>query len=743
MRQLIQPRALLARRPAPLGRVLAPVCRRCRTAEAVSGDAVAPKLRPRDALAGAQAEYSGTVAEGLGFLLRRDRIQAGGGRNAVESGHHQTQKQNPNVLAYCSLDGTISGTYEDNHITTEWVRLLRQLLERQDWTAVVSHLSHGLEHEGLVLDREAVLALFEDMREARHHISVTKTFKAYESVYGSDCDVVRLALDSALASNDLAECERIFEQHHPTVGTDSACIESMLQCVMRQGSFVVAKEYLFQVMPTAAETTMELFIDGAVKRARNPTLVEEAVAKWRETHAGRLSSFLYGKAMEGMLSLGSGDGFDRLFAESVATGQYRDPGIQEALLLKALTEGYYDDARIIAKKLQAVGLLSQRAFHKAVLHYARIGDLTGVELVSTVMLQFGHDYNIYLVNALLVTLARRHRALDVYDFLRRFCEKKQLALTPDTLEYAYSCLLAQFPRHGGLLAREFADQLGHKPTAELEWVQRHSGRFVKAAYRARPGAPHDETGTLRTLQTLERQRKPTEALGVLEDMMRRGMRPSVSHYLVVLRALYGVGDADGARRLLSTAAESDAPLRADDIRVKFVRFKFHIDQLGRLPQKARRKPAVVRELLSFFEAHSTVLDLTCLSYIGRQLLAWGEPLSALTVLDSLRGDAKFSRDNHDSDSLSALVDAYTRLGSFDRLADLLEQFLLDDPLITVQQRLLRSVAAAASAAQASNSPQALTLDALHTALRAYNSHISASLRLMVSNIASLCRAVAI
>jgi hypothetical protein len=178
----------------------------------------------------------------------------------------------------------------------------------------------------------------------------------------------------------------------------------------------------------------------------------------------------------------------------------------------------------------------------------------------------------------------------------------------------------------------------------------------------------------------------------------------------------------------------------DDFQVKFIRFKFHIDQVAKLEL---RRNSVVIELLEFFRTHQPQMTIPSVTYIGRQVFNCGEYVSALTVFDSLRGsDSKFTRDNHDSDSLSGVVDSCSKLGQFDRLCKLLEQFLLDDPQITLQQRFFRAVRGACIAARTANSPQLHALEALESALRGYNSHIGDSLKITLSNITSLCRSLA-
>lgn len=570
---------------------------------------------------------------------------------------------------------------------SEWASQCRALVLAKNFTQLEASLDDG--HSlGYSMDGDTFNLLITELSMAKQHYLVVFTFKRFQPTESEIArESVLEAIGSAYAIRDHAGCEEIFAAYLGKVEFPIKTLNTVLKNFFAQTNPQVGKQFLMQVWDRVNEKSLQIAFKGMTNISRDANEIVNLMYKFKEER-GQIGEQLYATVLECLLDLGHRDLMIDVTRTIEADGLFGTARVQEVILQQLLLEKNAGriEAYLTLFEQQNKIIVSPRPFERAAVYFSRSADTDGILTIVNWMSHCNLDITAAVMNAFLSCVVRSGNSTKLVDNLEGWIQLGVVG-TNATVNLIWKGLLKKYPDHGELITAKLRDMRNKFPklykglSADTFTTTKmiENGEWDSQGVVVMPSS-EDKNGTLyalRRIQELNRSNTPQLGIEVVEDMIRREVKPTAQIFSSVLYGLCKAGlssEFDVALKMMEDAGYAPEPM------LKLIFLRTHLRRMrevggSSLPTYTQKVLAVQRIKQFVFE-HRSQINLKMATSIGFELLSLEEVDYAINMFNYFREpDSKLHGGNHDSDSLSGLVKALATKGHFHEIVQVVSEVL--------------------------------------------------------------------
>lgn len=585
----------------------------------------------------------------------------------------------------------------------KWSTEVTTLCELKAWSSLARFLETTSVSNLDNHNHAVIYELLDFFMANRQYMSALYLFDEFETrLLGRNEKSIASAICAASRAQQHGYCEYLFEKYSSEYKFSIETSEEVLKSFISNYNFTEAKAFLDQ-LSGVREHTMFIYIIGASKVAENAEELEIAFWRWKALTDGHVAENIYGITLEGLQDLESEDRFARIFDDfrhnfsensSVMNGIF----IENALLTKR-----WDDARVIVQKAHDHDVvIPKRAFLRVARKFALEGGMEEINKCTDMMINAGHSISSSLLNEIGSGLSTYDKKFDIIRFLAMW-ESQGIMGNSHTVRWVLTYFQNRYTSRAGTLRKQLVLNLKKCPTLMSsinQWDSDGSGEEEDQILRSRN--PSSTTAALSKIQKLVDAGRADRALIVIEDLIRRRIRPPRVLFYPIMRSLKREG-LNGEVELLLLKMIQVGHKIEDDIQLRLFDLQ---DQLHLLKKpKTETYSAADRQMLfntvhKFWLNHHSELSIQAVTMLGRELMKVHMSKAALKLIDSKRSllDSPISLLNHDSASLTEMVSAYTQMSDYKGIIRLINRIISDQWGGLLEKHFFKTVKKAAKKA---------------------------------------------
>lgn len=570
----------------------------------------------------------------------------------------------------------------------DWASKCQDLAKSRKYMELENVLRQG-DVEGYDMDSETFGVVMSQLFVDKQHHMVVYMFNRFQLTEMADNWVIN-AITSTYAVRDHAACEAIFSKYLGKVDFPVDTLNTVLKNFYAQTNPLVAKEFLSQIWDQANEKTMSIAFKNLAKISQDPEEIVSLMYRFKEDR-GVISEHLYATVLECLLDLGNSDLMIEVTRTIEADGLFATACVQEVILQQLLIEK--NKARIEAylmlfEQQNAINVTS-RPFERAAIHFSRAQDTNGILSIVNWMSHCNLNITTPVMNAFLSTVLRSGNATKLIDNIDGWSQLGVVGSNA-TVNLIWNGLLKKYPDHGKLITTRLKSMGKEYPMlykglsadtfsiVEMqENVNADSNNFVVL-----PTSP-DKNSTLyalRHVQELNRNNRSQLGIEVIDDLLRRNVKPTPQIFSTVLHGLCKAGlsdEFDVALKKIEDCGYTPEPmLKLIFLRTHLLRMRGNSTSLS---TTYTQKLLAVQRLKQFAYEHRNVLNLKMVTSIGYELLYFQEIDYAISMFNYFRKPgSELNSSCHDNETLCGLVKAYLLKGQFHEIVQLVKELVRRD-----------------------------------------------------------------
>lgn len=552
---------------------------------------------------------------------------------------------------------------------------------------LVLHAGHS---EGYSLDLDTFSWLIEELSRAKQHALVVFTFQTFQlrDEEISPESVIE-AVGSAYAIRNHELCEQIFASFLGKVDFPIKTINTVLKNFYAQTNPLVAREFLMQIWDKADEETLAIAFRKVADISQDSREIVDLMYKFKDGK-GRISEHLYATILECLLDLGDAELMIDITRTIEADGLFGTARVQEVILQQLLcekNEGRIEAYLSLFEQQNRINVTA-RPFERAAVHFSRIPDTDGILTIVNWMSRCNLDITGPVMNAFLSCVLRNGNPSKLVDNLEGWTQLGVVG-TNATVHLLWNGLLKKYPDHGIQITRSMQEMGKECPNlykglsadtfSTVEIVEKNWDDNGKIIVKPSSKDKNSTLYALRRVQELNQHETPQLGIEVIEDLIRRNVKPTPQIFNTVLHGLCKAGlstDFDVALRMMEEAGYKPEPM------LKLIFLRTHLHRMrdnspSSLPTYTQKLLAVQR-IKQFVYEHRNQLNLKMATSIGFELLFFEEIDYAISMFNYFRKDGEpITSSNHDSESLCGLVKAFAIKGHFHEVIKVVNYILMD------------------------------------------------------------------
>lgn len=591
-----------------------------------------------------------------------------------------------------------------------WSKEVTSLCDLKAWSGLARFLESTSVSDLDSQNHSLVFELLNFFMENRQYMSALYLFDEFETrLLGRDEKSISSAICAASKAQQHGYCEYLYEKYSSGHKFPIETSEEVLKSFISNYNFTEAKAFLDQ-LSGVREHTMFIYIIGASKVAENAEELEIAFWRWKAITDGHVGENIYGITLEGLQDLESEDRFARIFDDCRRNFSDDSPVLNGIYIENALLTKRWSDAdAIVHKALVQHLVIPKRAFLRVARKFALEGDMEGINKCTSVMISAGHSVSSSLLNEIGSGLSAYDKKFDIIRFLEMW-ESQGIMGNAHTVRWVLTYLQNRYASRSGALKKQLVLNLKKCPTLMSsinQWDSDGSGEEEDQILRSRN--PSGTAAALSKIQRLVDAGRADRALIVIEDLIRRRIRPPKVLFYPIMRSLKREGLKGEIELLLLKMIQVGHKI-GDDIQLKLFDLQ---DQLHSLRKpKTETYSAADRQMLfntvhKFWLRHHSELSIEAVTMLGRELMKVHMSRAALKLIDSKRAlaDSPISLINHDSVSLTEMVSAYTQLSDYRAITVLIDRIISDQWGGLLEKYFFKTVKKAAKKAARHEKPE--------------------------------------